>query len=350
MEERVVTVNAAAAGSRLDLFLVHWLRLDSQSKDLSRAEVQQLITDGLVSINERQAKASARLKANDIIRIQYAPLRDSLLLPENLPLDILFEDEHCIVVNKAAGMLVHPAGGRFKGTLVNALLHHCPDLGGIGGERRPGIVHRLDRDTSGVLVAAKTQSAFQRLAYQFKERQVQKQYVALVWGRMPEGSGEIDRPIGRHRSDRKRMSSRYSLAKSREAMTQWRVKKFFKLVDGQEATTWVSLVELKPKTGRTHQLRVHLTDSGYPIVGDRVYRHKRKGEQQKNLSTYPLDAFPRHALHAEWLRFLHPLSRESMVFHAPLPQDMCDLLKLLEPHEVAMKGVDDQGTILPAFG
>jgi 23S rRNA pseudouridine1911/1915/1917 synthase len=330
MENKVVTVNGAAAGLRLDLFLARWLSSDAQSVVFSRAEVQQVINEGRVSINGRQAKASTRLKPNDTIRVQNAPLRDSLLLPEDIPLEILYEDEHCIVINKAAGMLVHPATGRFTGTLVNALLHHCADLGGIGGERRPGIVHRLDKDTSGVIVVAKTQSAFQRLAHQFKERQVQKEYVAMVWGRVPEVSGLIDRPIGRHRSDRKRMSSRFSLAKSREAITQWQVEKLFKIGTAPTSPSWVSLLRLKPKTGRTHQLRVHLADMGFPIIGDRIYCHKRRRDQRENPSTHLLLAFPRHALHAEKLIFLHPFSQEAIALHAPLPQDMRDLLNMLE--------------------
>jgi 23S rRNA pseudouridine1911/1915/1917 synthase len=330
MEDKVVTVDDAGAGLRLDVFLARRLRSDAPSGAMSRAEVQQLISAGRVSINGRQAKASARLKPDDTIRIQSAPLRDSSLLAENIPLEILYEDEHCVVINKPAGMLVHPATGKFTGTLVNALLHHCPDLGGIGGERRPGIVHRLDKDTSGVIVVAKTQSAFQRLAHQFKERQVQKEYVALVWGRMPEAAGLIDRPIGRHRSDRKRMSSRYLLAKSREAITHWQLEKIFKVGAAPSSTNWVSLLRLKPKTGRTHQLRVHLADLGYPIVGDRIYCHKRKADQRKNPPTQLLAAFPRHALHAETLVFFQPFTQQSMAFHAPLPTDMRDVLDTLE--------------------
>jgi 23S rRNA pseudouridine1911/1915/1917 synthase len=326
MEDKVVTVDGAAAGLRLDLFLARRSSSDGRPDGLSRAEIQRLICEGRVSVNGRRTKASVRLKPNDTIRIQTLPLRDTSLLPENIPLDILYEDEHCIVINKAAGMMVHPATGRYTGTLVNALLHHCPDLGGIGGERRPGIVHRLDKDTSGVMVVAKTQNAFQRLGRQFKDRQVQKEYLALVWGKMSADCGVIDRPIGRHRSDRKRMSSRYPLPKRREAITQWQVEKLFK--SGTSAT-WVSLLRLKPKTGRTHQLRVHLADLGHPIVGDRIYGHKRKGDARKNLYGKVLDAFPRHALHAEKLSFFHPGNQTYMTFRAPLPQDMQDLLNML---------------------
>ena len=331
MEETVVTVDGAAAGLRLDLFLARRFISAGRSDGFSRAEVQRLISDGRVLVNGRKAKASARLKPSDTIRIQSLPLRDSSLLPENIPLDILYEDEHCIVVNKAAGMMVHPATGRFTGTLVNALLHHCPALGGIGGERRPGIVHRLDKDTSGVIVAAKTQSAFQCLARQFKDRQVKKEYLALVWGKMPGDSGIIDRRIGRHRSDRKRMSSRHALAKSREAITQWQVEKRFAISAGSTSINWVSLLRLQPKTGRTHQLRVHLADFGFPIVGDSIYGHKKKNREHRNLSGSMLDVFPRQALHAEKLSFFHPGSERPMACSAPLPPDMRELLRTLRP-------------------
>ena len=333
MEERVVTVDGAAAGLRLDLFLARRFSLAGRPDGFSRAEVQRLISDGRVLVNGRQAKASARLKPDDTIRIQSLPLRDSSLLPENIPLDILYEDEHCIVLNKAAGMIVHPATGRFTGTLVNALLHHCPDLGGIGGERRPGIVHRLDKDTSGVMVAAKTQSAFQCLARQFKDRQVQKEYLALVGGKMPGDFGVIDRRIGRHRSDRKRMSSRHALAKSREAITQWQVEKLLTINAGSTSINWVSLLRLKPKTGRTHQLRVHLADLGFPIVGDRIYGHKRTNRERRSLSGSVLDTFPRQALHSAKLSFLHPGSERPMACFAPLPPDMRELLRILERHD-----------------
>jgi 23S rRNA pseudouridine1911/1915/1917 synthase len=331
MEETVVNVSSTEAGLRLDSYLARRLGSEMPSAGFSRAEAQRLINDGRVSVNGRQAKASARLKPNDTIRIQTIPLRDSSLLPEDITLDILYEDEHFIVVNKAAGMLVHPTAARTSGTLVNALLHHCPDLGGIGGERRPGIVHRLDQDTSGVIVVAKTQAAFQDLARQFKERCVKKEYVALVWGKMPDTAGVVDRRIGRHRSDRKRMSSQYSLAKSREAITQWRVEQIFKIAD-KTAVIWISLLRLKPETGRTHQLRVHLTDLGYPIVGDRIYCHKRSREDRKNQDLQFLHALPRHALHAAKLAFLHPASQREMSFQAPLPGDMRDLLSILETH------------------
>jgi 23S rRNA pseudouridine1911/1915/1917 synthase len=330
MTETIVTVDGAANGLRLDLFLARRFRSDAKSDVFSRAEVQRLISEGQVTINDRQAKASARLKRNDIIRLQSLTVRESSLLPENIPLDILYEDGDCIVINKAAGVMVHPATGKSTGTLVNALLYHCPDLGGIGGEQRPGIVHRLDKDTSGVMIVAKTKSAFQVIARQFKQRQVQKEYLALVWGKLKGNAGIIDRPIGRHRADRKRMSSRYSLQNGRDAVTEWRVERAFKIDVGSGSTAWVSWLRLKPATGRTHQLRVHLADLGFPIVGDKVYGYKPKGLAARNNSLSLLGSFPRQALHAEKLSFLHPAGNNSMSFSAPLPKDMQDLLRLIE--------------------
>ena len=325
MPETVMTVNRESAGLRLDVYLAQQF----SSEGISRAEAQRLIVERLVTVNGHEAKASIRLKPADVIRLEKLPPRHSPLCPENLPLDILYEDASCIVINKAAGMMVHPAAGKAGGTLVNALLHRCPDLSGIGGERRPGIVHRLDKDTSGLMVVAKTPVAFQRLARQFKERQVQKEYVALVWGKLPSGSGIIDRAIGRHRSDRKRLSSRYSFGKSREAVTQWQVEKSFKLT-GRTSPLWVSLLRLKPTTGRTHQLRVHLADFGFPIVGDQLYGQKKRAYARDHAAESMFRSFPRQALHAERLSFVHPTTQNMMAFHAALPQDMNELLKFLE--------------------
>jgi 23S rRNA pseudouridine1911/1915/1917 synthase len=325
MPDTLLTVEAGSAGLRLDFYLAQ--RFGSQG--LSRAEVQLLIGNGLVTVNGSRTKASVRLKANDTIRVQSLPLRETSVHPENLPLDIIYEDSHLMVINKPAGMIVHPTADRATGTLVNALLYHCPDLGGIGGERRPGIVHRLDKDTSGLIVIVKTSLAFQRLAAQFKDRTVQKEYVALVWGRLPSTSGVIDRAIGRHRSDRKRMSSRYSLAKSREAVTEWQVERVFNVGAGAASPLWVSLLRLKPRTGRTHQLRVHLADLGRPILGDKTYGYRKQTHNRDNAASSPLNTFPRQALHAERLSFVHPVSKTVLAFCAPLPQDMEDVLKFL---------------------
>jgi 23S rRNA pseudouridine1911/1915/1917 synthase len=328
MEATEVIVNTALAGSRLDLYLAQQFA----SQGLTRTEAQRLIFEGQITINGRPAKASTRLKPRDRVQLRTLPMRDSLVMPENLPLDILYEDRHCLVLNKPAGLLVHPAARKMTGTLVNALLYHCPDLDGIGGERRPGVVHRLDKETSGSMVVAKTNRAFQRLARQFKERKVEKEYIGLVWGKLPEAAGVIDRPIGRHRSDRKRMSSRYTLAKRRQAVTEWQVEKLFKLRADSSSAIWVSLLRMKPKTGRTHQLRVHLADLGFPIIGDKLYGHKRHGHERRSTTGSLLAAFPRQALHAEKLGFIHPITQQSMVFRASLPNDMRQLLNFLAEH------------------
>ncbi len=324
-----VVIDARAAGMRLDLFLARHLGSGLNSAAPSRAEIQRLIVAGEVTVNGRRGKSSARLRLHDEVRMQSLPPRETSLRPEALPLEILFEDNDFLVVNKASGMTVHPAGGKNSGTLVNALLHHCPSLEGIGGERRPGIVHRLDKDTSGALVVAKNSLAMQRLAAQFKERSVTKEYLALVWGKMNSNEGVVDRPIGRHRSDRKRMSSVRFSSRSRDAVTEWRVEDVFPLIGDGQQTGWVSLLRLKPRTGRTHQIRVHLADMGYPLVGDRVYGHKRKTASQKGSSPAYVTDFPRQVLHAEKLGIHHPRSGAAMEFCAPLPDDIRGLLRWL---------------------
>jgi 23S rRNA pseudouridine1911/1915/1917 synthase len=324
-----VVIDVRAAGMRLDLFLARHLDSGSNSSAPSRAGIQRLIVAGQVTINGRRAKSSARLRLHDEVRLQSLPPQDTSLRPEPLPLEILFEDNDCLVVNKAAGVTVHPAGGRNSGTLVNALLHHCPTLEGIGGERRPGIVHRLDKDTSGAMIVAKNSFAMQRLAIQFKERSVNKEYLALVWGKMKSNAGVIDRPIGRHRSDRKRMSSVHFSSRSRDAVTEWHVEQVFPLIGHGQLARWVSLLRLKPRTGRTHQIRVHLADLGHPLVGDRVYGHRRNTASHKGFSPAFVTDFPRQVLHAEKLSIHHPRTGERLEICAPPPDDIRRLLRQL---------------------
>ena len=329
MVEKVMTIDIESAGMRLDKFLARRFDTGKYPEKYSRAELQRLIDDGQVFLNGRLAKVSAKLKPNDVILLRTLPLRESSIIPENIPLDILYEDHDCIVINKTAGMIVHPATGKLTGTLVNALLHHCPELEGIGGVRRPGLIHRLDKDTSGVMVIAKTAAALEWLARQFKNREVEKEYVALVWGKFPVNSGVMNQPVGRHRSDRKRMSSRYSVANARDAVTKWRVQKTFSIRTDSSSRIWVSWLRLKPKTGRTHQLRVHLADFGFPIVGDKVYGLKRKDRLRQDCVTRELETFPRQALHALKLSFIHPM-KNLCTYSAPLPEDMRRLLNFLE--------------------
>jgi 23S rRNA pseudouridine1911/1915/1917 synthase len=236
-------------------------------------------------------------------------------------------------------MVVHPAAGCASGTLVNALLHHCGDLQGIGGERRPGIVHRLDKETSGVMIVAKNAFALEQLARQFKLRTARKEYLALVWGKLPAAKGVVDRSIGRHRSNRKKMSSIHAVARSREAVTEWQVERCF-CPAGESLAGAVSWVRLRPKTGRTHQIRVHLADLGHAIVGDKVYGRKKR--QAAGGIADLLESFPRQVLHAEILAVDHPRSGMRMTFTAPLPDDIRELLRTLDALTSAkpQKGVD----------
>jgi 23S rRNA pseudouridine1911/1915/1917 synthase len=319
--ERETIVDAAHAGVRLDLFLARDVPAPTQGA--TRSAIQKMIADGCITLNGQRTKPGARLKRGDRVEIHFIPPKQIALAPEPLPLAILYEDADCIVLNKAPGMVVHPAAGWKNGTLVNALLYHCPDLPGIGGERRPGIVHRLDKDTSGVMVVAKNGGAFQDLAAQFKDRRVSKEYLAVVWGRMARQKGAIDRSIGRHRSDRKRMSSVRAGSRARAALTEWRVEEFFPPVEPGRPSSGVTLLRLRPHSGRTHQLRVHLADEGHPVLGDAVYGPKRRGAADDPM----LRDFPRQALHAERLEFFHPRSRLKISFYAPLPSDMAELLR-----------------------
>ena len=329
-----LVIDDRAAGMRLDVFLAgSFGRVAAFGEGLSRAEIQRLISEGQIMLNGKKTKASARVRCHDRIDICLVPPRDSKIASEALPLEILYEDGDCIVVNKAAGMTVHPAAGHWTGTLVNALLHYCSDIEGIGGTRRPGIVHRLDKDTSGVMIVAKNRITYQKLVVQFKNRSVQKEYVGLAWGNVMPDKGVIDRPIGRHRSDRKRMSSRYFASKSREALTDWAVEERFMLEAKDRAHLWVSLLRLRPRTGRTHQIRVHLADSGHPLVGDRVYGRKLNSAGKKFSGDSVVDLFPRHALHAEKLVINDVRTDQPMQFVAPLPDDLTDLLGHLRKAE-----------------
>jgi 23S rRNA pseudouridine1911/1915/1917 synthase len=335
-------VDAGHAGTRLDVFLArHGTAVAGR---WTRSAIQKMIADGRVTLNGRSAKPGSHVKGGDRVAVRLMPSKASELAAEPLPLEILYEDADCIVLSKAPGMVVHPAAGWKDGTLVNALLHHCPDLSGIGGERRPGIVHRLDKDTSGVMVVAKHGRALERLAAQFKDRSVRKEYLALVWGRMKKERGVIDRPIGRHRADRKRMSSVRAHARVREALTEWRVEEFFPIGPSGGRFSGVTLLRLRPHSGRTHQLRVHLADDGHPVVGDRVYGAKAASVEST------LNDFPRQALHAERLEFKHPTTGAAMKFCAPLAPDMDGLLRDLKERRLRTspaveKGVDKKAAV-----
>jgi 23S rRNA pseudouridine1911/1915/1917 synthase len=300
--------DAVASGIRMDVFLA------TRLPECSRAFASQLVSGGHFKINGKNGKPSYRLKTGDIVTGCMPELKPSGFLPEPIPLNILYEDDDILVINKPPGLVVHPAPGHASGTLVNALLHHCPDLGGIGAELRPGIVHRLDKDTSGTLVVAKHAAALEHLADQFKNRSVRKHYLAFIQGEMASDNGTIRLPIGRHPVDRKRMSTRSR--RGREAETDWRVVR-----------RWhgCTLLELRLKTGRTHQIRVHCAAIGRPIVGDPVYgRRKAVGGSVKIQAL--LDSVQRQMLHAWRLEIDHPRTGEPMRFESPLPEDMEQLI------------------------
>ncbi|MBW8058533.1 MAG: RluA family pseudouridine synthase [candidate division NC10 bacterium] len=299
-------VPPSEAGRRLDQFLV-------QSSGLSRSAVQRLMDQEQVRIGEQPRKASYRVRARDRVILVLPPPEPSGIEPEPIPLDLLYEDQDLLVVNKPSGLVVHPGTGRRRGTLVNALLHHCPGLTGIGGVERPGIVHRLDKETSGCLVVAKTEMAHQDLTRQFQARQVKKTYLALVHGSVRTGQRRIALPIGRHERERKRMGVRSR--KGRETETIFRVLK--------SASDW-SLVEVMPTTGRTHQIRVHLAAIGHPVVGDKLYGGRRERKSQWEVS--------RQLLHAWKLSFSHPRTGLQVESTAPLPRDFHEILDRLGFH------------------
>jgi len=300
-------------------------RLDSlianQIPGCSRNLVASLIRKGLIRVSGSVRKPGYRIRCGDIIEGVIPGPEPIAFQPEPIKLDILFEDEHLIILNKAPGIVVHPAPGHYTGTIVNALLYHCPDLKGIGGEIRPGIVHRLDKDTSGVLAVAKSHSAHLHLAYQFKSRSITKKYLAVVYGDFSEDSGVITFPIGRHPSDRKKMS--IHSRKTRVAETHWKVRERF---DG------LTLLEITMKTGRTHQIRVHCTAMQHPIVGDPVYGRKRTALKMRLLSDNGerIKKISRQMLHAWQLSIKHPMTDQQISFEAPLPEDMVELIRDLK--------------------
>ncbi len=296
-------------GARLDRFLAQ------QIPDRSRSAIQKLIDSGKVTVNDEPVRASYKVKAGDRILV---PLPDDHGVPsltaELIPLDIVYEDSALLVVNKVAGMVVHPAPGHPGGTLVNALLAHCPELAD-GNDDRPGIVHRLDRETSGLVLVAKNAKIRRALQRQFQERSVQKSYVALLDGHLQPAWGRIEAPIGRDPAHRQRMAV---LPGGREAVTEYHVLEQFAQKTGPTAGLY-SLVDAEPHTGRTHQIRVHFSSIGHPVVGDSVYGRRR--------TRLPV---ARQFLHARRLEFSHPVTGQRMILEAPLPDDLNSVLQLLQ--------------------
>jgi 23S rRNA pseudouridine1911/1915/1917 synthase len=302
------------AGSRLDQLLAERL-------DFSRARLQRWLKAGLILVNGKARPPSYKVRAGDAVTVSVPPPEPSHLLPEALPLEIIFEDRDLLVLQKPPGLVTHPGAGHKTGTLLNALLHHCPDLQEIGDVSRPGLVHRLDKDTSGLLVVAKTELAHQGLVGQFQRHEVQKKYLALVWGRLPQKQGRITREIGRHPVERHKMS--VHARRGKDAVTLWRVL--------QEFPGPLTLLELAIETGRTHQIRVHLTSLGHRVLGDATY-----GGGASRLNSAPpalLGLKPlvkRQLLHAWQLRFTHPRTGEEMGWEAPLPEDFQNAIDYLK--------------------
>jgi 23S rRNA pseudouridine1911/1915/1917 synthase len=310
-EHRLIA-DEEANGQRLDAWLAR--RLPA----LSRARLQALIEEGRVRLDGRPARPSARLRAAQSITVDVPPPAPAQPQPEDIPLAVLYQDAHLLVVDKPAGLVVHPGAGTAGGTLVNALLRHVPDLSGIGGVLRPGIVHRLDRGTSGVLVVAKDDETHRSLVRQFAGRSVEKEYLALVHGVPARASGEIDAAIGRDPVHRKRMSVR--APRGREARTSWRVEQAF---DG------AALLRVRIHTGRTHQIRVHLSSIGHPVAGDATYGGTRPPSSRGAAARAALASLARPALHAARIAFTHPVTGERVTFAAPLPEDLSRALEAL---------------------
>jgi 23S rRNA pseudouridine1911/1915/1917 synthase len=303
--ERVVRLQVDVAGERLDRFLARAL------PDISRSQVQRLIRDGLVALGDETPKPGTPVKLGTemVVRIPLSP--SGKVLPESIPLDVIYEDDDLLVVNKPAGMVVHPSHGHSQGTLVNALLGRYPDLA-VGEPGRPGIVHRLDRDTSGLVVAAKTEHALEHLRRQFKSRKVEKTYLALVHGHPPTPEGIIEAPVGRDPRQRQRMAV---IADGRPARTRYEV---------WEESGDYSLLSVSPQTGRTHQIRVHLAWLGVPVVGDRVYGHERGARRAKREM-----GLERQFLHAWRLSFERPDGKGTASLEASLPVDLQQVLDSL---------------------
>ncbi len=318
-DKELFEIPLAFSGMRADVAFSHII------SSLTRSQVRKLIEERFILVDGEAIKPSKKLSGGETASITLLPPEPIEAEPENIPIEILYEDDDIVVVNKSAGMTVHPGAGVKSGTLVNALLYKCRGLSGIGGKIRPGIVHRLDKETSGVMVVAKNDFAHQSLIEQFRRRSVKKRYLALVLGNVKEDAGSFTSSIGRHPIDRKRMSS--AARAGREAHTVWKVIRRY---------NGATLVEAEPRTGRTHQIRVHFSENGHPILGDKVYGLKKHQSAHLEAISRTLG---RQALHAQMLSFRHPRSGEGVQFNAPLPDDMKEAINLLEGQDIAKNGM-----------
>lgn len=326
-----LTVEARAHGWRLDHYLTRTF------PNYTRKLFQAAITEGKVLLNGVPAKSSRRVRVNDRLQVELPTRPDTSLIPEDLPLEILYEDDVLVVLNKAAGMIVHPGKGNYRGTLAGALQFHFDTLSDVAGALRPGIVHRLDRDTTGIIIVAKSNVIHREISGQFERREVEKEYVALVWDHLSFDSDLIDTHVSVDPRVRERMRVCDEGGNARNAVTFFQVARRYQAASGQR----FSEVKLFPKTGRTHQLRVHMQHLGHPIVADRMYGGRQElllGDLSRDL---PADAdasqvlINRQALHARRIRFQHPVSGESVEFTAPLPADFQQTLEALATHDVS---------------
>lgn len=311
--EIVLRAGIGDAGQRLDHYLA------SSLTDLSRSRAQQLILEADVRVNGKRKKPSYKIKPADRIEVKIPPPAPSQFRPEPIPLDIIYEDEDLMVINKPAGLVVHPGAGVPSGTLANALAHHVQQLSHLSGTTRPGIVHRLDKDTSGLIVVAKSDQVHEKLAAQWQRRVVEKIYIGLVYGQPTPPQGKIDAPIGRHPTQRTKMAVRPQ-NRGRQALTFYRVT---------ETLPDTALLEIEIKTGRTHQIRVHLSSIHHPIVGDRVYGSGYKTKIKDPTVRLAIDQLDGHLLHAARISFQHPRTGHPLTFQSDLPPQFQRLLGLL---------------------
>ena len=314
IEPIVLLASAQDTGKRLDQFA-------AESAELTRSALTRLIESGDLTVNGDTVAKNYRMRAGDCVEINLPPLAPAEAIPQEIPLDIVFEDADVIVINKPVGMVVHPAPGNPDGTLVNALLHHCKgSLSGVGGVIRPGIVHRIDKDTSGLLVVAKNDDAHLALAEQLKGHHISRVYYAIAIGNLREDSGTADAPIGRHPVDRKRMAViRNGDLKSREAVTHWRV-----LARGEADGQRFTLIRCELETGRTHQIRVHMASLGHPLLGDPIY-----GGANTKFEAKHKQSIHGQCLHAKELSFTHPRTKEQVHVTCPLPKEMARVVEIL---------------------
>ena len=293
----IIDVPDEETGERIDSFL-------SGKTDLTRTRIQQLIKDRNITVNGKPTKSSYKIEENDEIAIEVPEVETTEIKPENIKIDIVYEDSDIAVINKQAGLVVHPAHGHYSGTLVNAILYHIKDLSGINGEIRPGIVHRLDKDTSGLIVIAKNDKVHTALTEMFQEKKIRKTYLAILKGKLNKSEGKIVTQIGRDKNDRKKMTVIDDITKGKNAITNYKVV---------SQNNLFTLVKVNIETGRTHQIRVHMRHLGYPILGDSVYGRK--------------DNEKRQMLHAYKLEFLHPVTGRQMEFTGEIPEDFQKALK-----------------------